>query len=115
MAQGHRLTLRVPRHGRGESDLATPRIGCRDAKARPLIRRAECSYNFVSSLTKGASVEESEEPREEGLDLTLAQAVERPEALKTPDRIEAKLDAAARPYERFDDLRPEAKPPEKGR
>jgi hypothetical protein len=27
------------RHGRGESDLAAPRTGCRDAKARPLIRK----------------------------------------------------------------------------
>jgi hypothetical protein len=64
---------------------------------------------------KGASVDESEEPREEGQDLTLAQALERPEDLKRPERIEGKLDAAARPYERFDEPRPEAKPPEKGR
>jgi hypothetical protein len=64
---------------------------------------------------KGASVDESKAPSEEGQDLTLAQALERPEDLKRPERIAGKLDAAARPYERFDEPRPEAKPPEKGR
>lgn len=63
---------------------------------------------------KGASVDESEEPREEGQDLTLAQALERPEDLKRLERIEAEVRATAVPYERFDEPRPDAKSPKKG-
>jgi hypothetical protein len=59
-------------------------------------------------------LDESQEPSE-GEDLTLAQALVRPEDVKRPERIEGKVDAAARPYERFDEPRPEAKPPEEGR
>ena len=59
-------------------------------------------------------MDESQEPRE-GQDLTLAQALARPEDAKRPERIEGKVDAAGRPYERFDEPRPDAKPPEKGR
>ena len=53
-------------------------------------------------------------PRE-GQELTLAQALQQPEGVKRPERIEHKLEAAERPYERLDEARPDAEPPEKDR
>jgi hypothetical protein len=53
-------------------------------------------------------------PRE-GQELTLAQALQQPEDLKRPKRIEGKVDAVERPYERFDEPRPDAKQREEGR
>ena len=58
-------------------------------------------------------------PREEQ-ELTLAQALQRPEDVKSPERktrerIEHKLEGAERPYERLDEARPDAEPPEKDR
>ena len=59
-------------------------------------------------------MDESQEPRE-GQDLTLAQALKRPEDVKKPERIEHKREAAERPYERLDEARPDAESLEKGR
>jgi hypothetical protein len=59
-------------------------------------------------------LDESQEPRE-GQDLTLAQALQRPDDVEKPERIEHKLDAAERPYERVDEPGPHAKPLEKDR
>lgn len=59
-------------------------------------------------------MDESQEPSE-GQDLTLAQALVRSKVVKTPERIEAKVDAAGRPYEKYDEPRPDAISPEKGR
>lgn len=53
-------------------------------------------------------------PRE-GQELTLAQALQRPEDVKRAERIEHRLEAAERPYERLDEARPDAEPPEKDR
>lgn len=51
----------------------------------------------------------------QGQELTLAQALQRPEDVKRPERIEHKLEAAERPYERLDEARPDAEPSEKDR
>jgi hypothetical protein len=53
-------------------------------------------------------------PRE-GQELTLAQALQQPEDVERLERIEHKLEGAERPYERLDEPRPNAEPPEKDR
>ena len=50
-------------------------------------------------------------PRE-GHELTLAQALQQPEDVKKLERIEHKLEAVERPYERLGEARPEGEPEE---